>query len=167
MLGAARPLCDLGIGNAVVQRADLSGTAHPGGVHGLHLAGRPIAAAIALVAPLAAALLRHPEVTVVLRVLAVEFAIGGTTVVAGALLRRRLDFRRHVSIETASTVIGYGAVSVTLALLGFGVWSLVWGALMHSAIATLLFFAVSQHATCPCWRGRNSAICCGSVWVHR
>jgi O-antigen/teichoic acid export membrane protein len=70
-------------------------------------------------------------------------------VVAGALLRRRLDFRRQVSIETVSAAIGYGAVSITLAVLGYGVWSLVFGALVHSAIATVLFFSVSRHAHRP------------------
>ena len=42
------------------------------------------------------------------------FAVGGTGVVAGALLRRRLDFRTQFFIDTASYVIGYGAIASTL-----------------------------------------------------
>ena len=167
VMGAARPLCDLGIGNAVVQRSDLTERHIRVAFTVSTLLGVAMAVGIAIVAPFAAALMRNADVTPVLRALALEFAIGGTTVVPGALLRRRLDFRRQVTIETVTGAIGYGAVSITLAVLGYGVWSLVFGALVHSAIATCCFSPCPGMRTGPCWRDGNSAICCSSGSVHR
>ena len=147
VLGAARPLCDLGIGNAVVQRADLTPRHVRVAFTFTVLLGMTIAAAIALAAPIAAAVLRDADVVPVLRVLSIEFAIGGTTVVAGALLRRRMDFRRIAIIDTTTTAAGYGVVAVALALLGYGVWSLVFGSLVHAVLASVWFFASAPH---PC-----------------
>ncbi|HET7696467.1 MAG TPA: lipopolysaccharide biosynthesis protein [Vicinamibacterales bacterium] len=155
VLGAARPLCDLSIGNAVVQRADLTPRHIRVAFTCSLLLGITGAALIAAFAPLAAALMRDAEVAPVLRVLAIEFAIAGTTIVAGALLRRRMDFRRIAWIETGTSAIGYGVVAVILAVLGYGVWSLVYGALTHSVLASVWFFSVSPHPCRPLLAARE------------
>jgi PST family polysaccharide transporter len=70
-------------------------------------------------------------------------------VVAEALLRRNLDFRRQFLIETTSYVLGYGGVAVGLALLGHGVWSLVWGGLVQTLISSSAQLAVVRHPIRP------------------
>lgn len=149
VLGLARPLGDLGIGGAVVQRAELTDrhirTAFTFSV----LFGLAIAGVMALVAPLGAAAMRDPHVAAMLRVLSVGFAIGGTGNVAGALLRRRLDFRRQFFVDTGSSVLGYGGVAITLALFGHGVWSLVWGGLCQGLLTAGGQFACARHPVRP------------------
>ena len=149
VLGLARPVGDLGIGGALVQRAELTGrhvrTAFTFSV----LFGVALAAVIAGVAPLGAAVMRNALVTPVLRVLSLGFAIGGFGVVAGALLRRRLDFKQQAFIDTASSILGYGAVAITLAVLGHGVWSLVWGGLCQGLFATAGQLACAPHPVRP------------------
>jgi O-antigen/teichoic acid export membrane protein len=149
VLGFARPLADLGIGGAVVQRAGLSDrhvrTAFTFSV----LLGLAIAGGMAALAPLGAAAMRNPLVTAVLRVLSVGFAVGGTGAVAGALLRRRLDFRRQFYIDTGSYVLGYGGVTIVLAVLGYGVWSLVWGGLCQGLLAAGGQLACVRHSIRP------------------
>jgi O-antigen/teichoic acid export membrane protein len=149
VLGLARPLGDLGIGGAIVQRAELTERHVRTGFTFSTLWGLAVAAAIVAAAPLSAVVMRDPEVTPVLRVLAVGFAVGGTAVVAGALLRRTLDFRTQFFIETGSYVLGYGAVASALALRRYGVWSLVWGGLAQTLLASGAQLAAARHSMRP------------------
>ena len=149
VLGLAQPLGDLGLGSAVVQRTQLTDRHVRTAFTFSALMGLVVAVALVMVAPLGAAVMRDANVTPVLRVLSVGFAIRGTAVVAEALLRRHLDFRRHVLIETASYVLGYGGVGVSLALLGHGVWSLVWGGLVQALLSSVAQLAVVRHPVRP------------------
>jgi PST family polysaccharide transporter len=157
VLGLARPLGDLGIGGAIVQRAELTERHLRTAFTLSTLWGLAVAAAIVAAAPLSAVVMRDPRVTPVLRVLAVSFAVGGTAVVAGALLRRKLDFKTQFFIDTGSYVLGYGAVASTLALLGYGVWSLVWGGLAQTLLASAAQIAASRHAVRPLLAPRELA----------
>ena len=148
VLGLARPIGDLGIGNAIVQRRDLTDRHVRVAFTFSVLLGVTVALVVALAAPLAAMAMRDPNVTSVLRALSLQFALGGGAVVAGALLRRRLDFRRFF-IESGSYLLGYGGVAVGLALLGFGVWSLVWGGLVQTLVSSVAQVAVVRHAARP------------------
>ena len=149
VLGLARTLGDLGIGGAVVQRAALTErhvrTAFTFSV----LLGVGAATVLAAAAPLGAAALRNPQVTSVLRLLAIGFGVQGAAVVSAALLRRQLDFRRQSFIDIGSYLLGFGGVAVGLALLGYGVWSLAWGSLAQTVVASGAQLAVVRHAMRP------------------
>ena len=149
VLGLVQPLGDLGIGNAVVHRARLTDrhvrTAFTLSV----LVGITLTAVIAAAASLAAGVTGDGNVTPVLRVLSVGFALSGTAVVARALLRRQLDFRRLFFIDSGSFVLGYGGVAISLSLVGYGVWSLVWGGLFQSLLASGAQLAASRHSVRP------------------
>src|SRR5258705_1397038 len=116
VLGLAQLLGDLGIGDAVVQRAGLTErhvrTAFTFSV----LLGLAMAAVMMMAAPLGAIVMRSTQVTLVLRVLSVRFVFRGTAVVAEALLRRQLNFKRSFFIDSVSYVLGYGGVAVRLVL---------------------------------------------------
>lgn len=149
VLGLVRPFADLGIAGAVMQRKELSErhirTAFTFSV----VLGLAVAAVVAISAPLAAVMMREPMVTSVVRWLSVGFAIQGTSVVPDALLRRRLDFKRRFFIETGSYLFGYGGVAVSLALLGYGVWSLVWGGLAQTLLLSVAELASIRHSVRP------------------
>jgi PST family polysaccharide transporter len=149
IIGLARPLGDLGVGNAVVQRTVLTERHVRTAFTFSTLMGLAVAAGIVVVAPLGAAALRNPQVTPILRGLGVSYAFGGTAAVAGALLRRRMDFKRQALIDTGTYVIGYGGVSISMALLGYGVWSLVWGNLVQSLLSSVLVLLASRHSLQP------------------
>jgi O-antigen/teichoic acid export membrane protein/glycosyltransferase involved in cell wall biosynthesis len=149
VLRFGRLLADLGIGSAIVQRPELTNRQVRTAFTFATLAGLLVATAMVLVAPLGGAAMHDANVTPVLRMLATVFAIRGTAVVADALLRRHLDFRQQVLIETGSYVLGYGGVAVTLALLGRGVWSLVWGGIVQTLAASIAQLAVVRHPMRP------------------
>jgi O-antigen/teichoic acid export membrane protein len=149
VLGLAQPLGDLGLGSAVVRRAGLTQRHVRVAFACSMLAGVAFAAVLAVAAPLAAAAVRDAKVAPVLRLLSVGIAVRGTAVVAEALLRRHLDFKRLFLIDTASYVLGFGGVAVSLAWLGYGVWSLVWGGLAQTLLASVAKFAVVRHPIHP------------------
>jgi len=149
VLGVSQPLVELGIGGAVVQRDGLTERHVRSAFTFSVLLGVMVTACIALAAPLGAIVMREPKVTPVLRVLSVGFAFQGAAVVAGALLRRRLDFKRQFSIESTSYVMGYGVVALTLAWHGAGVWSLVWGGLVQMLVSSASQLAAVRHPVRP------------------
>ena len=145
VLGLAQPLGDLGLGSAVVRQPGLTDRHIRVAFTCSVLVGIAIAAAMAVAAPFGAVAMRDARVTPVLRVLSVGIALRGTSVVAEALLRRNLDFRRQIIIECASYLFGYGGVAVSLAVLGHGVWSLVYGGLAQTFMASIAQLAVVRH----------------------
>ena len=154
VLGFTQPLQDLGIGAAVVQRPHLTSRHVRAAFTFTTLVGLAIAAALALAAPLVAAIMRDARVTPVLRLLSAGFAFQSLGGVAGALLRRRLDFRRVFVVDTASFAIGYG-VSIVLAVLGKGVWSLVWGGLVQGVLLSAFQLLSVRHSVRPLLAGRE------------
>jgi PST family polysaccharide transporter len=149
VLGLAQLLGDLGIGDAVVQRTRLTEhhvrTAFTFSV----MLGLAMTAVLMMAAPLGAIVMGDARVAPVLRVLSVRFVFRGTAAVAEALLRRQLNFRRLFFIDTLSYVLGFGGVAITLALLGHGVWSLVWGSLVQVLLASAAQLAAARHSIRP------------------
>ena len=149
VLGFVGPLNDLGIGAALVQRVEL--TERHLRVAFTSSLGLGLAVALGMVAaaPAAARLLGDTAVTPVLRTLSLAFVISSTATVADAMLQRRLDFKRQSFVDTGSHLLGYGGVAITLALLGYGVWSLVWGALVQALGAATAQLAIVRHPMRP------------------
>jgi PST family polysaccharide transporter len=149
VLGLAQPLGDIGVGRAIVRQSRVTDHQIRTAFTCCLLGGLVVATVIVVAAPLAAALIRDPKVVSVLRVLSAGIAVRGMAVVAEALLLRQLDFRRQFMIETASYLVGYAGVAVTLALLGYGVWSLVWGGLAQTLVASIAQMMAVRHPSRP------------------
>jgi O-antigen/teichoic acid export membrane protein len=148
-LGLAQSVADFGLGSAILRRAAVTDRHVRSAFTWSVLGGFSMAVVIAAAAPLAAAAMHDTTVTPVLRLLSVGIALRGTAVVADALLRRHLDFRRAFFIDTASYALGFGGVAVSLALQGYGVWSLVVGGLVQILTASIAQLAVVRHPVRP------------------
>ena len=157
VLSITRPLGDLGIGNAIVQRAELTERHVRTGFTVSVLFGVVLAGIVALTAPLGSLLMQDASVAPVLRVLSLGFLVGGAATVPGALLRRQLDFKRPFIVETASYLAGYGGVALVLAQSGFGVWSLVWGGLTQTLLSTVAQVALVGLPRPPALGAREAA----------
>ncbi|MCW2808702.1 MAG: polysaccharide biosynthesis protein [Marmoricola sp.] len=137
---------DFGVGAALVYRREdwtrLSGTGFSISV----LSALVLAALTFAGAPLAGQFFDH-RATGIIRALSLALLLSGLAVVPESRLRRELDFRRRAVPETSAAVIK-GVVSVMLAYLGLGVWSLVWAQLAGTIVQTLLYWALCR------WRPR-------------
>src|SRR5262245_27683469 len=149
VLGFAQPLGDFGLGRAVMRQPGLTDRQIRAALTCSLLGGLVVASGMVVAAPLGAAVMRDPRVAPVLRVLSVGIAVRSTTVIAEALLLRQLDFRRQFMIETSSYLVGYAGVAVTLALLGYGVWSLVWGGLAQTLVTSIAQLMAVRHPSRP------------------
>lgn len=144
VLGLANFVSRLGIGSAVVQKAELTATdVRAAGLLAVGL-GTVVFAIVTAAAPLALLLFDQPQIVAVLRVMALSFLISGFTVTASGLLRREMAFDTIALIEVASYVVGFALVGLSLAALGWGVWSLVIGGLSQQGVACVLAYAVAR-----------------------
>jgi len=122
----------LGLGPALVQRADLEprhvDTAFTASV----LFGLVLGAALWVAAPAVAGFFRTADVAPVMRALAWVFPLQGLGITAESLARRDLRFRWLALLDAKAYGLGYGVVGVGLALAGWGVWALVAGEISES-----------------------------------
>jgi PST family polysaccharide transporter len=149
VVGFVAVLADAGLGSALVYRRSLSSDDIRVAFTLSMMAAAVLSLALLLLAPWLAAPFRHASLTQVLRVESPLFVLTALGSVARALLRRHLDFRRLFIIDLASYAAGYALVAVTLAILGFGVWSLVGAALAQAAVASALSLALAPHPVRP------------------
>ena len=76
-------------------------------------------------APHLSAFYNEPRVTEITKTLCLTFILGGASIQHRALLRRSMRFRDLAVLEITTITIGT-IVSIVLAYLGYGYWSLVW-----------------------------------------
>ena len=136
---------DLGTAAAIVQRSSvpdrlLCTLFWTNSALGLLLSLLVIAAA-----PAAARFFHQPELSGILRVLAISFCLTSGGIVHNAILQREMAFRKLAMADLSSAVAAY-AVAIPCAFAGLGVWSLVFSNLASSAVLTVLYWAA-----CP-WR---------------
>ncbi|MGH8863695.1 MAG: lipopolysaccharide biosynthesis protein [Burkholderiales bacterium] len=77
-------------------------------------------------APHYANALGHPELTAVCRAMAIMIVFDGLSAVPRAVLSRAMNFQRIAVADIVGTFSDV-ATAITLAALGYGYWSLVWG----------------------------------------
>jgi lipopolysaccharide exporter len=92
---------------------------------------------------------KAPEIVPLFRVLALSLPLTGLGVVPDTMLRREMKFQT-VLISDVSRNFMKGAVSIGLAFLGFGVWSLVWGQIAGVLTGTVLSWILAKWR--PTWR---------------
>lgn len=88
-------------------------------------------------APAIARFFEEERLVSLIRVLGIQFLVSIFVVIPSALLNRELDFKRQSIVELLSVVLG-ALTSLFLAFAGFGVWSLVVGGLVTSALGALM-----------------------------
>lgn len=138
---------DLGTGAALIQRKNVS--------EGLLSSifwfnvGFGLFATIAAIAcaPLIAHMYKEPRVIPILIGMSVSFFMSALTIVHSCLLQRQMAFVTLAKIEVASAVVSY-IVGIGAALLGHGVWSLVYQVVTNSAVFMVLIWFASS------WRPR-------------
>lgn len=131
-----------GLGPAIVQRFELTRRHVATGFTMALALGVLLAGAIWALAPWLVRLVDAPDAEPVVRALAPLVLLGGAGLVSDHRLHRQLRFRSLMAATLLSRVIGSGIVAVGLALLDYGVWALVWGALAQRAgycVAVLAF----------------------------
>lgn len=143
VIGFSLNFSQLGLGPALVQRPTLE-PRHISTAFWASIAlGLTVGAMIWLAAPMIAQFFRMDQLTAVIRWLALAFPVTGISTVPDSLLQRDLRFRLLANRDVVSYGLGYGAVGVILALLGWGVWALVGAQLAQSAVRTTILLTAA------------------------
>ena len=132
---------DFGMGAALIQRRGQVEEAADTVFTFNLLVGICLTLATTVLAPLVATYFREPLVTPLLRLLGVTFAINALGAVHIARLQRQLDFQRKLVPDLGRALIK-GAVSIGMAMMGYGVWSLVAGQLAGTIGAVIIAWIV-------------------------
>ena len=130
---------DKGLGMSIVQKKDLTqsqlSTMFWGSIaFGIFL----YVISFAISFPLAH-FFRNPTVQPVIAIIALGFIIGGFGIVQKSMLTREMSFKKLAIIETIAVLLS-GGVAVVMALLGFGVWSLVVNVIGRDLISVILLW---------------------------
>lgn len=132
-----------GLGPAIVQSAAID-DAKLRQVFGLIMAINAILCLLLFsAASLIADFFNQPRLIGIIQVLSFQFVISGFAVIPEALLGRALRFKERALVDLLSNVTG-GVVTLALAWHGYGVWSLVVGAMVIVCAKS-----VGLNVTCP------------------
>lgn len=143
--GFAAVFVDMGFGAALVQKQDAEAV-HYDSVFWVNAAmGLLLTALFVVGAPLIGAFYGEPLLLPLTTLLASNFFLGSLGVVQAARLRKALDFRSLAVVDLLALVLS-GAVGVSMALMGWGVWSLAVQSVLASALTAGLLWVVSDWA---------------------
>jgi len=144
VLGFTQVFWQLGVGPALIQRPAITREHMETAFTTSIILGLVFATGIFFASPAISDFFGMPRLLSVLRATTVVYLLGGISLVAESLLRRELRFKQVALIQLAAYV-GYGVVSIALAILGAGVWALVGGHLTRATIETGLVLKNSPH----------------------
>lgn len=145
---------------AVIQRARVTDR-HLDAAFWVNLASALLIAGVFVaVAPLWAAAIDLPQLTALCWALSPVIVLHALMVVPDAILRRRMQLRRLWTRILVAALVS-GAIGVSVALAGLGVWALVAQHLTYSALSVVLLWASSS------WRPRWGRIGAGARDLRR
>ena len=148
-IGLAQIFQDFGLGKALIQsETEIEKTANIVFWTNLFLS-IVIYFIIFLTAPLISQFFHEPIVADVLRILGLQIILFSLVLAHQALFQRNFQFKQLFFIRTFSSLV-LGFVSILLALLGYGVWSLVFGTLAGTILQVILLWKLSS------WRPNRS-----------
>lgn len=147
-------LLDQGIGATVIRRVNLTSEI-VGTTFLLNLVTTFVMTATTVFgAPLIAAFFGHPELTDILRWLAIAVFFDGLDVMPRSILSRRLRFKALGTAEVGGALIA-GAAGIAVAIAGGGYWALVTQAILSNLTVTLAIMALAGRMA---WRGSFAAL---------
>lgn len=135
-ISIASVLADSGFGQALVQKKDASELDFNSVFYLCVAWSSLVYGVLFLVAPSIAVFYDSPELVPIVRVLGVSILFNSVNSVQQAELNRNLLFDLSFRVSLCSSVV-QGIVGITLACLGYGPWSLVWGQIASGVAQTI------------------------------
>ncbi len=135
---------NLGMGAAVVQARELGEADRRTATSVATGTALLLAIGCALASPWAAGFFAMPILKRAMPIMSIEIVMQGLAATAIAMLRRRLQYGRAALVDAGSAVV-YTATAVTLALLGHGIWSLVFTPLVSGTWSVVASHALAGY----------------------
>ena len=149
VIGVGWLFADAGLGNALVQKPEITDRDVSQALGWVLLVSLLLAAAVAWAAPVLAAWWGDESLTPLLRVCGLWIPLQALSNLPASLMQRRLDMRRLQWIQTGGYVISYGVLGLMMAAAGWGAWALVAAAGAHGAWCLVGCWICEQHTLRP------------------
>ena len=133
-------LSDLGIGSALIYHRDSPAARDTAFWIGLGISA-VLFVGTWLIAPLIGLWFKDPRAIDVTRVLALNFPLSALGNIHDSLMSKELQFKRKFIPEFGRS-ISKGLISIILAAIGFGPWSLIFGQLGGTLVSVVIFWIV-------------------------
>lgn len=140
---------DTGITYSLIQKQDITARDQRFAMTWQMLVGITLSLVVAMSAEALAAFFNNDEVIPVIRGLAIICFLQACSLVSINLLRRRLDMKHLQYAQIGSYVVGYVLVGIPLALMGFGVWSLVVSWVVQAIVNLSILYNYARHPLMP------------------
>ena len=144
-------LIDGGLGPVLMQRKDITVEVMRSATGVLLLTSLVGIIAVQLAAVPTALFFKEPKLETLLRVASIQFLIGALCIVPASMLASRMQFREQAVTHVAAGVV-QGALTLTLAFLGYGYWALMWGTLISALLRTVMLIAYARVPVTPSLR---------------
>ena len=131
-------ISELGFGTVIVQRKELTQPLLRTAFSFILLSNGIMFVFSFFCAPIVARFYAEPLLTPIIRVLSYAYLIMAFYALPQSLLYRNMNFRLKGSFDLTASVAS-AASTLTLAYLGFGIWSLVWGNLVFHITLLLCY----------------------------
>lgn len=127
---------ELGLGPALVQRAELSQAMMKQAFGIVLTINLGLALILILAAPLIAAFYSEPRVTLLIRILALQFILASLNVIPRVQLMRKMEYRNRSLLDLVEAIVA-SFTTLGVAWAGGGVWSLVAGSFVGQILHTI------------------------------
>lgn len=138
-LSIAQSLVDSGFSNALIQKIDRTETDFSTVFYFNIIASIFIYCIFFLISPFIASFYNQPQLTLISRIVGLNFIISSLCIIQKTLLTINLNFKLQAKITLTSVIVG-GLLGIYLAYNQYGVWALVFQTLLSNSISTLLFW---------------------------
>lgn len=143
VVGFSQAFQDMGISNAIIQRKNITHT-QLSSLYWLNIAsGIVLAMVVLVISPLVAEFYDEPKITELMIILSSVFILVAIGNQYRVLCQKELDFRTMETINVIAAIASL-AVSIMLAVKGFGVITLVVAMLTQAGLASALFLWVGM-----------------------
>ena len=138
-IGFLQVFKDMGLGSSIIQKQGITAE-EQSTIFWLNVAiGVALTLLLLLAAPWIAVFFNEPQLTLLIRVMSLNFVIGSMAIVPDALIQKAIDFKSYF-YRNLGTVIAGGLLGIWLAYKGFGVWALVGQSLLTTLAGLIISF---------------------------
>ena len=141
-MAVAKTFVESGFGLALIQKQETTATETCSIFYFNILVGILATGSLCLVAPWIAAFYHQPILNPLVQVLSLTIVIDSLGLIQEIYLAKEINFRAH-TIRSLISGLGSGAIGVSLAISGFGVWSLALQQVADSVFRTICLWVLS------------------------
>jgi len=123
-MAVAQVFLDSGFGAALIQKSDATATDTCSIFYFNIIVGLAAAGLLCLGAPWIAAFYNQPIITPLTRAMSLIIVVNSFGLIQSTILSKEIDFKTQTKVSLIASIMS-GIIGVTLAAIGFGVWSLV------------------------------------------